>query len=296
MRSFPNDIVVLDQDALIHVRLGGGKKNQIVQAKSFRLPAGTFAESVVTPALANDDAFAEVLRRVRSETGRWGRASLLLPDSWFRINLIDLPNLPDRNSEAEQIVRWSLKRTLPLEPEAIRLAFTVLSRTPPAAKVLAVAAVAEALEVIERAFNAAGIEIVLIEPLGLNIWNAVAAREPEETKDRLFVYVREHEFTTAVFRGAEPMFIRSRSLHNERSVEQELRLSASYLRDSLRTDRIAQCYLAGNRMNRELDDVLASAFSAPVKRVAVSDYLANSTHDVSNFEAELTACTGVFTG
>src|SRR5213075_1756078 len=100
-RSFPPDVVVLDTDSLVHARLGRGKENpQIVQAKSYRLAADTFVNAVVTPELANEGALTEGLRRLKMETGKWDRVSLLLPDSWFRINILDLPSLPDRTNEA----------------------------------------------------------------------------------------------------------------------------------------------------------------------------------------------------
>src|SRR5258707_6565013 len=129
-RSFPPDVVVLDTDSLVHARLAQGKSNpQIAQAKSYRLAADTFVPSVVTPELANEAALAEGLRRLKLETGKWERVSLLLPDSWFRINIVDLPSLPDRSNEAMEVVRWSLKRTLPISPETLRVTYSVLSKT-----------------------------------------------------------------------------------------------------------------------------------------------------------------------
>src|SRR5439155_20748330 len=96
-RSYPPDVVVLDNDGLLHVRVARGRKNpQIVQAKTYSLKEGVFAPAVVTPDLVDEDALADVLRRVRMETGKWERVSILLPDSWFRINLVDLPSLSER--------------------------------------------------------------------------------------------------------------------------------------------------------------------------------------------------------
>ena len=77
--SFPPDVIVLDSEALIHVRMARGKKDpQIVQAKSYRLADDTFVPAVVTPQLTNEASLADVLRRLRLESGRWDRASLLL--------------------------------------------------------------------------------------------------------------------------------------------------------------------------------------------------------------------------
>lgn len=296
-RSYPPDVLVLDTDALIHARLGRGKKGpRIIQAKSYRLAGDTFTSAVVTPELSNEAGLAEALRRLRVETGRWDKVSLLLPDSWFRMNILDLPTLPEKAADAADVVRWSLKRTLPIPPEQLRVVYEVLSRNSGGAKVLVLSAVEKTLASIERIFAAAGFEIILLEPLGLNIWNAVAVREHETAGHRLFVYVRENEFTTAVFKGPQPLFIRSRNLSRDRTLQQELRLSAGYLRDSLGTDSFSSCYVAGVGADGVVHDTLATEFNTEVRAVALRDLVEDVPPGISGFDAELAACTGVFTG
>ncbi len=295
-RSFPPDVIVLDSEALLHARLARGKKDpQIVQAKSYRLAGNTFLPAIVTPQLSNESSLAEVLRRLRVETGRWDRASMLLPDSWFRMNILELPSLPDASKEADEMVRWSLKRTMPIDPEALRISYEVLSRTPAHTKVLALSAINQTLTAIEKIFTAAGMEVVLIEPIGINIWNAITAREGHTSRDRIFFYIREHDFTTAAFRGHQPLFVRSRNLNGERTIEQEIKLSASYLRDTLRTDSVEQCYVSGDGVDAELATVIGSEFAAPVKRISLADCSERWPEGITAFEAELAACTGVFT-
>ncbi|HEY0155761.1 MAG TPA: hypothetical protein VGF28_00560 [Thermoanaerobaculia bacterium] len=295
-RSFPPDVLVLDTDAVVHARFGRGKTNpRLVQTKAYRLGTGTFTPSLVTPQLANEGNFAETIRRMRNETGRWDKASLLLPDSWFRINIVDLPTLPSKADDALDVVRWSLKRTLPIPPEQLRVAYTVLSRAGEGAKVLVLSALEATLAAVEKVLGAAGVEVVLVEPLGLNIWNAITVREAETTADRLFLYVRETDFTTAVFRGSQPLFIRSRNISGERSVEQEIRLSANYLRDTLEVDTFAQCYVAGTG-GAAVHQTLASEFNTQVRPVALRDFVEDAPADTLGLDAELTACSGVFTG
>jgi len=297
-RAFPPDVVVLDTDSLVHARLAPGKTTnpQIVQAKSYRLAADTFTPAVVTPDLANEASLADALRRLKMETGKWERVSVLLPDSWFRINIIDLQALPDRANEAMEVVRWSLKRTLPIPPETLRIAYSVLSKSAAGVKLLVLSAVEKSLTNIERVFASAGLEVILLEPIGLNIWNAIAVREAVTANDRVFLYVREHEFTTAVFRGEQPLFIRSRNLGAERTLEQEIRLSATYLRDNLGTDVIEHCYVAGSDINGDVAGVLREEFSAPVRTLQLREFAEQTPADVFGIDAELTACTGVFTG
>jgi hypothetical protein len=292
-RSFPPDVVVIDSDGLIHARIAS-KGAQIVQAKSYRLPDDTFTAAVVTPQLSNAAALTDVLRRLRLETGRWDRVSVLLPDSWFRINILELPSLPESPKEAEEMVRWSLKRTMPVDSVLLRVRYEVLSRTAGRAKVLSLSAIDSTLASIEKVFGDADVEVVLIEPLGLNIWNAITSREPHTNRDRVFFFIREGEFTTAAFRGQEPLFIRSRNLNGNRTLEQEIKLSASYLRDTLRTDSIEQCYIAGNRADADVAAVIGSEFGAPVRTVALSDFSSHSPEGVAPYESELAACMGVF--
>jgi hypothetical protein len=162
--------------------------------------------------------------------------------------------------------------------------------------VLALSALNTTLSAIERIFAAAGFDVILIEPVGLNIWNAIAVREPDTTADRLFVYVRDEDFTTAVFRGAQPVFIRSRNLSRDRTLEQELRLSANYLRDTLNAVGLAACYVAGARAGADVHATLASEFNTQVRPVTLRDYVEELPADTQGLDAELTACTGVFTG
>jgi len=295
-RSFPPDVLVLDAHSLVHARFGKGKKDpRIVHAKSYRLADDTFGSSVITPELMNEASLAEAARRLRNETGKWDKASLLLPDSWFRINIVELQSLPEKDGEAMEVVKWSLKRTLPIPPDELRVAYEVLSRHGREAKALVLSALDKTLVAIERIFASVGIEIVLIEPIGMNIWNAIAVRESETPAQRLFVYVRDTDFTTAVFAGDQPLFIRSRNLGGERTLQQELRLSASYLREAHGGSEFASCYVAGNDVDREVHAALASEFNTQVRAVSLRDFVEDVPAGLTGYDAELTACTGVFT-
>lgn len=295
--SFPPDVVVVDADSLIHARFQGGRKNpQLVYVKSHRLPAGMFSAAVVTPTLENPSSLSEAIERIKFEAGRLEKVSVLLPDAWFRIHLSELAELPDRPNEADDVVRWTLRRSLPMRPEDLRVAWQAISRTNGSVKVLVLAAIEKTLAKIEEAFRQQEIEVSLVEPIGLNIWNALMVREAPTTGDRLFFYFRRGDFTTAVFRGPTPLFIRSRNLGAERTLLQEIRLSASYLRANLQWQRVEQCFVAANEADQALLDAVAHEFSAPVKRISLKEFAQwPEGVNVTDYEAELTACTGVFT-
>ncbi len=295
-RAYPPDVIVLDMDGLLHARVARGRKNPHIEtAKTYALREGIFTPAVVTPDLADEAGLADVLRRVRTDAGKLDRVSILLPDAWFHMNLIELPPVSDRRDEALHAIRWSLKRTLPIAPESLRVAWEVLGKSPAGSKLLVVTAVEKTLAAIDRVFGAAGIEVVLIEPVGLNIWNAITVREQATSNDRIFVYVRDTDFTTAVFRGSQPLFIRSRNLSGERTLQQEISLSANYLRETLQTVAVERAYVAGKDEGGQVQAALAAEFSAPVVPVALRDFVDQPPVHLPGLEAELTACTGVFT-
>jgi Tfp pilus assembly PilM family ATPase len=294
LKSSPNDVLVLDSDALALTRFASSKKSlQLLQLKTIRL-SDAFAPSAVTPALENRSAVVEAARRLRNDAGNIERVSLLLPDSWFRMNIIEIDDLPERRAEADEVIRWSLKRTLPIPAEELRLAYQVVGRNGKR-RVLVISAIEKTLAAIESAMQEAGVFPVVIEPLGLNLWNAITVREAATTRDRIMIHIREQEFTTAVFRGAEPIFLRSRNLGHDRNIAQEIRLSASYLRDNLRLEALERCYVAGGEIDGDVARIVAEEFAAPVTRVTMRDYLTLAPGlEMSRLESEVIACSGVF--
>ena len=291
------DIAILDYGSLTFVRLAGAKpRPRVEKLRTVQLAAGTFEIGALTPSVRNPEAIAEAARRIKVEAGRLERVSILLPDSWFRINLIDVPKLPRRSSEANEVVRWSLKRLTPFNPNELRMQWTqISSRGTEPVRILVISALEKSLAAIEAAFAAAGIAVGSIEPTGLNVWNAILTRDTP-ADGRVLVYLRDGDFTTCVFRGTEPLFIRSRSLGGERRVEQEIRLSASFLRPMLETNPVAKCYIAGNgQVTGHVIDVLAQEFGAEVEVLDLLAFADTAAVDTRHNEAEIIACRGVLT-
>lgn len=292
--SSPTDVLLLESDGLVLARFARGGAHPLSSVIPLRME-GAFEQAAVTPRVASAQSLTAPLRRLRDEGKVGERAWLLLPDSWFRMNIIEIDELPSNAAEAEAIVRWSIRRTLPIAPDALRVGWVPLSRSGEKRRVLVVSAIEESLAGIEAALRTAGIETAGIESIGLNLWNTITDREPATATDRMLIHVRRDEFTTAVFRGNEPLFLRSRNLSGERSVANEIRLSASYLRDSVQLGQLERCYLAANDLDPEVETLVRELFGVEPTRVRLNDYVhrvgAGSTQ---SFETELIAARGVF--
>ena len=293
-----NDIALLDAGTLLFARmLPGAPKPRLAMLGSWRLASGVFGAGTLTPALDDPKPLAEAIGRMKLEAGRIDRISLLLPDCWFRIGIIEVGTLPRNHADADEVVSWTLKRTTPFNPAELRTAWLALpTRSVNGTRVLVVSAMEKPLAAIEETFRAAGIAVGAIESTGLNVWNAIVATEPS-ADGRLLIYLREGDFTTALFRGAEPVFVRSRSLVGDRPIEQEIRLSASYLQKTIEAAPVQRCYVVGDgQVTASVLDAIRSEFSSEVEVLASTRFA-----DVAGLagagqrDAELIACRGTLT-
>ncbi|HVT02601.1 MAG TPA: hypothetical protein VHL58_04405 [Thermoanaerobaculia bacterium] len=295
-KSFPPDVLVFDSESLLHARLGRGRKNpQIVHVKRYLFPGTVFASGAVTPSLTDPVRLDDVIRRVKIDNGgQLNQVVVLLPDAWFRINLLTLPTLPPSRTEADQVIRWTLKKSLPIDSAALRVAYNVINRNGTGVKSLVISALETTLSGIEGVLRNAGIQVSVIESVGLNIWNAISVRQ-QAGRGRLLLLVREDDFTTAVFDGDTPLFIRSRSLSGDRKLIQEIKLSASYLQGILQNTKIEECFVAGNRLDPAMLAAVGEEFGAPVRRASLADFAdIGPGLDTAGADSELIACAGVY--
>ncbi len=92
------------------------------------------------------------------------RASLVVPNAWVRSIVLEVENLPRQRGEAEDVLRWRLKRLLPCRPEEVRLDWL---RGGTNGRVLVLIALDRPLSVVEEVFAAAGVQIGRVEPTAL---------------------------------------------------------------------------------------------------------------------------------
>jgi hypothetical protein len=293
-----NDIAILDAGKLHFARLAAGSpKPRLTMLGSWRLPAETFGKATLTPMLDDAKSLDDALGKMKLEAGRVERVTLLLPDCWFRINIVEVGNLPRNHADATEVVNWTLKRTTPFNPAELRTVWLALpTRTVNGTRVLVISALERSLAAIEAAFRGAGIAVGAIESSGLNVWNAIVSAEAP-ADGRLLVYLRDEDFTTAMFNGSEPLFIRSRSVVGERTIEQELRLSASHLQKTLESTPVRRCYVAGDgQVTSSVLDAIRSEFGGEVEVLTAARFAdTTGVTTAGNIDAGIIACRGALT-
>ena len=145
--------------------------------------ARTLPEGVISPALVNANvAQPAVLQQVISEAladvaVRSRDVVAVLPDAAVRIALLDFDSLPERRHEAEPVIRFRLKKSLPFDVEKAALSYDI-QRTGATVRVVAAVCQASVLQEYEDAFRAADFNPGFVMPATLAAIGAVDGSKP----------------------------------------------------------------------------------------------------------------------
>ena len=133
------------------------------------------------------------------------QASLVVPNAWVRSVVLETGELPQPREEAEEVIRWRLKKLLPCKPEDVRLDFVPSSEK---GRILVVLALDRPLATVEEVFSAAGVHVGRIEPAAV----ALTALLPESPAPIVLAVAEERALSLVVLAGGKPVLLRHKPL------------------------------------------------------------------------------------
>ncbi|HQR67848.1 MAG TPA: hypothetical protein PLB02_10665, partial [Thermoanaerobaculia bacterium] len=178
-----------------------------VRTVSCPLPDGTFADGVSGAPVAGEP-LAGALSRLLAEAGvKMPAASLVVPDDFVRVLVVDVEE-PERHArEVEEILSWKFGRTFGDPAPPLRLSWRPAGTGASGTRVLALAVPEEAVGSWEAPFEKAGIRIGAVEIEALAVSSlGVGAIEG----DGLVVWSRGGTATVAHFEKGLLRFLRVR--------------------------------------------------------------------------------------
>jgi hypothetical protein len=141
-------------------------------------------------------------------------ASLTLPDAWVRALVVDAGPLPRHRDDAEEQLRWRLKKLLPCRPEDIRLDYLPVGEN---GRQLVVLALEKPLATVEEVFAGAGVKLGRVEPLVLAVTALAPGRGPG-----VVVTVEGRSVGIAVVSGGRLVLLREKVLPESEARAQAL--------------------------------------------------------------------------
>lgn len=144
------------------VAIAHRSKTDEIHCAAEELPPGALDVGPVGLQAVNDDALAPVLARLKGAAEGTDTAAVIVPTSWLRAFLIDVDRVPRRDDELHDVVRWRLKKLLPVPPADLRLSVVRLPEIEGQRRLLVMAGIERAMAAIETCYAEIGIEVGLI--------------------------------------------------------------------------------------------------------------------------------------
>jgi len=155
----PNTGWTLDpREAVVVHRTGTGE----LHCAAEELPIDGFEIGPVGLQAMNREALAPVFARLKGAAEGAKTAAVIVPTGWLRSYLIRLDRVPRKEAELEDVVRWRLKKLLPVAPTDLRLSVVPLPESGGKRPVLVMAGIERAMAAVEATFSSIGIEVGLI--------------------------------------------------------------------------------------------------------------------------------------
>ena len=143
-----------------------------------RLAVNTVSPSLATDNVVNPGALRDAIAgALASLSGRTRDLIAILPDAAVRVMLLDFDTLPDKHSDADPLIRFRLRKSLPFDVDSAAVSFQS-RRYNSGVKVLAAVVPSAVLAGYEAVFRGAGYEPGIVLSSTLATLSTVEARIP----------------------------------------------------------------------------------------------------------------------
>ena len=226
----PPHAFVLARDRLVYVGPADGmRRSALSAAPAFRvlsrpLPPDTFTPGPDGSPLAGP-ALSGALQRLLAESGvKFPAASLVVPDGWVKLLVIDAVQPESHAREVDDMLRWKFGRAFGEPAPELRLSWQAAGAGAEGTRILALAAPEQAASSWEAPFEKAGIRIGALETAAFAV-SSLGARAPG---DGFLVWADDDTATTLVYAGSQLRFARTRPYAEASEAVQDVRLAVTF--------------------------------------------------------------------
>ncbi|HEY7095611.1 MAG TPA: hypothetical protein VH437_02725 [Terriglobales bacterium] len=222
--------------------------------------------------------FESIREALGSIGGRSKDVIAVLPDAAVRVALLDFDTLPSKPQEAESVVRFRLKKSLPFDVEKAKISYHTQSSAG-GVRVIAAVALTSVIEDYEAAFHDAGYTPGVVLPSMLAALGAANA-------DRPTLVVKVDARTTSIAILDKHELLLFRTLENTRGVTisgeqlaEEIYPSVVFFQDTYQLN-IEQIYVAGVSEAGGAGPALAAQTGAQIQELVGNSQLGASVGSV----------------
>jgi hypothetical protein len=226
----PPHAFVLTRDRLVYVGPADGVRRPARSAApAFRvlsrpLPPDTFTPGPDGSPLAGPTLSGALQRLLAEAGGKIPAASLVVPDGWVKLFVLDAVE-PERHArEVDDMLRWKFGRAFGEPAPELRLSWRAVGAGAEGTRILALAAAEQAASSWEAPFEKAGIRVGALEIAAF----AVTSLGDRAPGDGYLVWTDGDTATTLVYAGSQLRFARTRSYAEAGEAVQDVRLAVIF--------------------------------------------------------------------
>jgi type IV pilus assembly protein PilM len=242
--SKPKLACEISADRVLAGRVSENGGHVLEACASSELAPGSVVPDLIETNLRQPDAVFETVRDTLGSVGGRSRDVIaVLPDAAVRVVLLDFETLPSKRDEAESVVRFRLKKSLPFDVEKARVSYH-MQPSSTGVRVIAAVALANVVDDYEAAFRQAGYEPGVVMPSMLAALGAADAPKPS-------LVIKVDARTTSIAILDRDQLLLFRTLENTRGVTitgeqlaEEVYPSVVFFQDTYQMN-IGQIFVAG---------------------------------------------------
>jgi len=265
----------ISADRVLAGRVSEAGGHMLEACASNELGPGSVVPDLIETNLRQPDAVYEIVRDTLANVGGRGRDVVaVLPDAAVRVVLLDFETLPSKREEAESVVRFRLKKSLPFDVEKAKVSYHAQPSTN-GLRVIAAVALSNVIEDYEAAFRQAGYEPGVVMPSMLAALGAAAAPQPT-------LVIKVDAGTTSIAILDRQQLLLFRTLENTRGatisgeqLAEEVYPSVVFFQDTYHLN-IGQIFVAGLPESGGAAPALRAQTGAEVTDLVASSQLGGS--------------------
>ncbi|HEY7617853.1 MAG TPA: hypothetical protein VH744_13690 [Terriglobales bacterium] len=241
-------------------------RGNVVECASYDLRAGCVVPDLTESNIHDRTTVFQTIRdALDSVAGRSRDVIAILPDAAVRVVLLEFETLPTNRQEAEAVVRFRLKKSLPFDVEKAKVSYHAHSANG-TLRVVAAVALTSVLQEYEAVFRSAGYAPGVVMPSMLAALGAAEAERPT-------LVVKVDDLTTSIAILDQNQVLLFRTLENTRGVAltgeklaEEVYPSVVFFQDTYHLN-IARIFVAGLPATGEAGPALRAQTGAEVKEL-----------------------------
>jgi len=134
-----------------------------------------------------------------------GKVACLIPETCLKVYVFNFSSFPSSSKEKEKIVRWQIKKQMPLLPDDARLSFDVV-RTERGIKVMSCVARSSVIQEYEESFSKAGLNVNTVGIATFSLFNKL--KEKKEAENSMVINLEEDHISLMAVLDSEIVLYR----------------------------------------------------------------------------------------